>query len=148
MLLQVSFAIHILGIIFWTGGLIVLSRFLRVFVSDPTCASLGDMQREKLLGASKSILNGFIFSGCALTLLTGLFQLGTLGLAYYAKQGWFHIKLTFVLVIIGITIYTAMQVGKAFRGESLSRKALGMIHGGTAGIVLIILMLTYLGRTI
>ncbi|MCB0330329.1 MAG: hypothetical protein KDD70_11705 [Bdellovibrionales bacterium] len=169
---QTSFAFHILGLIFWLGGLIALSRVLRVFTkrksseesvvssssdevqgSSPQCSGKqsSDKQcygKDDLVKACQSLWYGFVLGGLAIVVVTGTIQLLAVGVGYYMKQGWFHTKLTAVLVLIGVTVFTGLQMMKLGRGEALKRGSLAMIHGATSGLALIILLVTYLGRAI
>ena len=121
----------------------MLSRFMKLFVLKDGESEAGN---QGLLKVCNSILSGFVFSGLLIVIATGFYQLGTLGMSYMFQQGWFHMKLTIVLVLIALTVYASLTMSKASRGENISRKSVAIIHGVTALSLILILLTTYIGR--
>jgi uncharacterized membrane protein len=141
---QLSLAIHILGIIFWVGGIICLSRVLRIFVSS-NAAALG-AAGDGVVGSARALWKGFVLGGMLVVLASGVGNIVVGAGAAYFQQGWFHTKLTLVVGLIALTVFTGLQMARLARGELLKRSHLAMIHGGASALVLFILLITYLGR--
>lgn len=140
--MNISFAFHILGVVFWAGGLIVLSRILRVF-------TVQDAETEncsRLVKACGAIWRGFALPGMGIVLLSGIYQTILGGVGVYMKQGWFHGKLTAIMALVGITVYAGLLVARISQGRVVSRGALAFLHGGTSALLAIILFLVYVGR--
>ena len=135
---KVSIALHIIGIVMWAGGLMIVTRFLKVF----TEAGAG----TPALGAMTSrVFHGYVLGGSVLALLTGLYQLLYRGAAFYFAQGWFHGKLTFILLLLVVTVLAFADVKKAKGGVTLARGRIGALHGLTGLALLGIVFLTVIG---
>ncbi|MCI5066046.1 CopD family protein [bacterium] len=145
-----SYAFHILGLLFWLGGLIALSRVLRVFTAVREEGAPDESSvlthREDLYEAVRMIWFGFVLAGVVLVLVTGLINLSVIGVGYYMREGWFHMKLTAVMLLFGVTAFAGLQMTKLARGEALERKKLALIHGATSALTLCVLLITYFGR--
>jgi len=138
--MKVSLALHLIGIVFWLGSLIVLTRLLSLG-SDVVPKINDDLKR-----LSGKVFWGFSVGGLVLSTITGLYQITSSGVGYYMKQGWFHGKLTLVILLYGVTVVTAVQVKKFQFGAALSRKTVGILHGSSSLILVIAVFLTILGR--
>lgn len=96
-------AFHIIGIVLWFGSLLQVTRMLKARVRAPEASrpTLSDMERRTQL---------FIgFPGLFLTVSMGVLLLvgpggPADGAGFYMKQGWMHVKLTLVLVAIGVDV--------------------------------------------
>lgn len=91
-------AFHLIGIVLWFGSLLQVTRMLKSHARAPegARATLHDIERRTQL---------FIgFPGLLIVLLTGIHMLMQGDPAAYFKQGWFHMKLTLVLVAVGIDV--------------------------------------------
>ena len=138
--MKISIAIHLVGIVFWIGGVLLLPRIMKALVDAPQAAAA-------LAPALKKVFFGFIVPGIVMVILTGVFQFfvgGGFGL--YMKQGWFHGKLTFVILLLVATALLFGEVSKVISGGSPSRAKLGAIHGITALSLVAIVFLTIIGR--
>ena len=132
--LNISLALHIIGIVMWTGSLIVASRIIALGVN-----SANDNSAAWL----KKIFFGWTLSGLALVTLTGFYQLMVGGgPAVYFKQGWFHGKITLVIVLYIVTFLFAGFLKQAQKKSSTAM----MIHGLTGLCLILIVFLTFLGR--
>ena len=94
--MKVLLSFHIIGIVLWLGGLIVLSRFLSIF----TEAGGGN---EKSKSLSLKIFYGWVVGGFVIAVFSGLAQIYQGGISYYFSQGWFHTKITLVVLPIIVT---------------------------------------------
>lgn len=136
-----SLAIHIIGIVFWTGGLLITIRFLRLgSVTTPAADTVTTIRKTWQL---------YIIHGLGLTLLTGLFQLFYGGVGTYMKQGWFHGKLTLVIILVVATVICGIEVKKLAEGKLTSAGRLRLVQILTAlsliGIVFLTKAVRYLG---
>lgn len=128
--IKISVAIHIIGIVMWLGGLLVLTRIFKLFTSSN---SFG----QPLSGVMSRIFFGYIIPGTILTVCTGLYQLSYAGMAAYMSQGWFHGKLTLVLILLAVTAICFQSLRKARSGATLSRGMVGALHG-LVGLTLLV----------
>ncbi len=117
----------------------ILSRVMRVFTED-----FGG--RDQVVAIVRRTFFGFTVGGLIVTLLTGIFQLMTRGMSFYMKQGWFHSKLTCVLVLIVISTLLYFELSKAAKGQLLRRGRLCALHGITGAMLVAIVFLTIFGR--
>lgn len=129
-----SIAFHVIGICFWMAGLIILTRVLAVSEgASPT-----------LLKTVKRLWFGYALPGLVIVLLSGLYQLNYRGFGYYfgPGQGWFHAKVTAVLILFVITALVWKQVARFCAGEAPNRKMLGAFHGISALLLVVLVFLT------
>lgn len=139
--MQTSLALHIIGVLFWIAGLMVVTGLIRYYESNSE-AKAG----PSYAALTKKYWFGMVVPGLIISLATGTYQFLLLGAGYYMKQGWFHGKLTMILVLLAVSFFVAQGVSAARRGESLPAKKFGMLHGVVGSTLLIIVFLTYLGR--
>lgn len=121
----------------WLGGLMMLTRFMKLLTVPQSADSLRAM--------IKRIYFAYVIPGMTLSILSGLYQLSS-DVSGYMQRGWFHGKLTFVLLLLGITFVVATDVKRSERGELLSAGRLGALHGLTGLALIAILSLTLLFR--
>ena len=115
MLLWVK-AFHVIAMVTWFAGLFYLPRIF-VYHADTT-DEIGHARfctMEKRLGILMSI-------GAALTIAFGVWLLAGYGGAWMAANGWMHVKLLFVLGLIGYHGWCQVQV-KKFREQRSSGSA-------------------------
>lgn len=136
--MPVSLSLHIIGIVMWLGSLLILTRLLTVCAEGQVSESLGKMSRK--------LYFGWTLGGLVLTLLTGLYQLIAGGIGYYMKAGWFHGKLTFLIVLLVVTVLLARPVNMVSRGENVHQKNVMALHGVTGLCLIVIVFLTMVGR--
>lgn len=137
--MQYSLAFHLVGIVLWLGGLIILPRIMSVMNNEGA-------QAAGLPRIVRRVWFGFIIPGLVITLLTGGLQLSLGGVDVYMKQGWFHGKLTFVMLLLAATVITGLEVSKANHKVALSPGKLHMAHGIAALSLILIVLLTMVGR--
>ncbi len=130
-------AAHLIFVIFWMAGLFMLPRF---FVYHQECAVGSDedskwIEREAKL--RKIILNPAMVIVWILGLLLA-YQIGAV------NQGWFHVKLLFVVILSGYHGWMIGYAKKLARGErSLSDKNLRLLNEvpGIATAVIVIMVI-------
>jgi uncharacterized membrane protein len=89
---------------------------------------------------------GFVVAGAVLSLGSGIYQLLERGIGFYMAQGWFHGKLTLVIVLLVVTVVFGAQVKGAAAGKTVKPGLVGMMHGVTSGALVLISFLTLVGR--
>jgi uncharacterized membrane protein len=141
--MNISFALHIIGLALWVGGLMLLSRFMK---SLATSQDSGRLSIEATYQVKK-VFYRYVITGFVLSLLTGLYQIfAGPGLAVYMKQGWFHGKLPLLFLLIVATAMLAFEVNKAASGGSLYKGRLVFVHAAAAFSLLAMPVLMYLVR--
>ena len=138
-----SLAVHIIGVVFWLGGLLVLTRLLKMSVAE---GALPDGARTSVAQMIKRGYFGFVISGAVLSLGSGIYQILERGFGFYMAQGWFHGKLTLVIILLVVTIVFGAQVKGAAAGRSVKPGLVGMLHGVTSASLVLIAFLTLVGR--
>src|SRR6202035_3698602 len=98
---------HILGLVFWVSGLLVTSMALTRHTQEAAAEA-----RDALARLERIFLRGLADPGALLTILAGVSLIMT-NSHYYLRAPWLHIKLTFVLLLIGLHGMVAMRT-KAF----------------------------------
>lgn len=117
-----SLTVHIIGIVLWIGGLLIGARVARMLASAESPPS------EAIKLVVRKIWNVNVLQGLALVLLTGLYQLFTGGLGVYMKQGWFHGKMTLLLVLLVTTGLFGAQVRAIGEGRAANGKRLVLVQ--------------------
>jgi uncharacterized membrane protein len=137
--MKFSLALHLVGIIMWLGGLLMVTRFMALTCCDQKPA--GDVA-----AAVKKLFFGWVMGGLALATATGLYQVLSVGLSVYMKQGWFHGKLTLIIALMVVSILTLIQVKQVAGGQSVAKSKIMAFHG-IAGICMLgIIVLTMVAR--
>ena len=136
---NISIALHIIGIVMWMGGLMILTRFMKL-------SAEGTVSAPGFTAMLKRVYFGFGVGGCALTVLTGLYQLMTRGFGFYFSQGWFHGKITLVLVALVVTAVIGTLVKAVEAGRSVSKGRVIACHALMGTILLLVVFATILGR--
>lgn len=132
--MQISLAFHIIGFVLWAGGLMLLTRIL----------SLGIKNNVPVTPLARRLMLGYIFPGLVISLLSGLHQLSVKGLSFYFSQGWFHTKLTLVVLLFVATVLTWVEIQRALSGMTARKGILGASHGLAALALLGAVFLTKL----
>ncbi|MCB0333436.1 MAG: CopD family protein [Bdellovibrionales bacterium] len=138
-LIPISLAVHVTGLLFWIGPLLALTLVLKAVAESS--------DKEPFIKLSHRLWYGFVLAGAALVLVSGLYQLiAYRGLGFYMQQGWFHAKLTAVILLFVLTGLVGLEL-RYFKEEGQVRvKRMGMYHGGVSALALIIVFLTILSR--
>lgn len=131
-------AIHLLGIILWTGGLMNLTRMVSFHMQE-------EPEVQKRLHYIEDRIYKFVtLPGMILTLLAGFYMLST-NMEFYMKQPWMHAKLLFVVIMI---VVSALLQGKlkelGTNTEKQNPKMFKMLHGITGLMLILTLAMIYL----
>jgi putative membrane protein len=132
---------HIFGIVFWVSGLLVTSIALTRHTQEAAAEA-----RQAFARLERIFLRGLADPGALLTILAGISLIMTKP-SYYLHAPWLHIKLTFVLLLIGLHGIVAMRT-KAFAAGriSLQRSEARMLVAATLFLLLSILIATLVGQ--
>ena len=99
-------AFHLVGIVLWFGALLQVTRLLKTRARSPesTWETLHAIERRTQLFVG--------FPGLFLTVLTGLTLLfhHPEGTANFMKHGWFHAKLTAVIIAIVVDVLVFVTI--------------------------------------
>src|ERR1700756_2940539 len=85
-------ALHIFGVIFWMGGLLMITSLLARVPEEV------GLPKERFLGAARGLFESTINLGAAITIILGLL-LAMLNPAVL-RHGWFHVKLFLVAILL------------------------------------------------
>lgn len=130
-----ALAAHIIGIVFWLGGLLVAARILMVLGnSGPADA------QKALVAVERRVLKGFVHPGAAITVLAGV-ALAAIDPAYL-RQPWLHLKLILVLILIAVDLFLTIR----FRSYEAGRAPIEpgqakLLHASVALLLLLIVIL-------
>lgn len=137
--MKLSLSLHILGIVLWVGTLLMLSMI--VFLNQKY-----DLSKKDFNIISKKLFFAGILPGVLLSFGSGLYQILTIGFAHYMKQGWFHGKLTFIIILSIVTFVFSLDIKNIQSGKWPSRSKAMAIHGSTGICLILIIFLTMFGR--
>ena len=110
-------AFHIISVIAWMAGMLYLPRLFVYHVDAP----VGSRQSETFKVMERKLLRGIINPSMILTLIFG----GLLAWAYSPQiwhEGWFHAKLTLVVVLVALHGFLARWM-KEFAADRNTRSA-------------------------
>jgi len=130
-------AFHVFGVILWMGSLLVLSSLLGL-VADEVGVS-----KERFLVAARRLFDVSANGGALATIGFGIWLI-MLDPAVL-RQGWLHIKLLLVvvLVVIHARMYRRINALEA-EPSGANRREFAMVHGIVSAILLAILLLVFL----
>lgn len=124
-------AAHLITMVAWFAGLLVLPWLLRLHLRHRADAAL----HAALSAFERRLLVAVMHPAMGFTLILGTVLIMTSGVGM--KAGWLHVKLLFVFAAIALQIVLGRASKKIARGEpSLSEGALGAI-GGVAAFLLV-----------
>ena len=133
--------VHIWGLVFWVSGLLVTGMALTRHTQEASAEA-----RQALVRLERIYLRGLADPGALLTILAGAGLVMT-NSSYYLRAPWLHIKLTFVLLLIGLHVVVATR-SKGFAAGRivLQRRDARLLVAGTLLIFLSILIATLVGQ--
>jgi putative membrane protein len=132
---------HIFGVMLWVSGLLVTAIALSRHAQETSPAG-----REALARLEKIFLRGLADPGAAITILAGI-VLFTSALQANLHAPWLHIKLSFVVVLIGLHGWIGTRSKYLSTGRiQLQPGQARLLAIAVLVIFLIILILTLPGR--
>jgi putative membrane protein len=129
---------HIVGIVFWLGGLLVAARVLAGLGAE------GSPEARKTLAAlERKLLRGIVHPGAAITVLAGIAIV--IIRPEYLRETWLHVKLTLVVILIAVDLLLTARFRAYEGGRAEIRPAEAKLaHGAVALLLLAIVTLAVL----
>jgi putative membrane protein len=130
-------AFHLFGVILWLGSLLVLSSLLGLVAEEV------GVSKERFLVAARRLFDISANGGAMATIGFGIWLIfldpGVL------RQGWLHIKLLLVIVLIVMHARLFRRIN-ALEAEpsGASRREFAIAHGIISALLLAILLLVFL----
>jgi protoporphyrinogen IX oxidase len=138
-MLQWAMVFHIIGIVFWVGGLLVITHLLAQHTQEESPPA-----REALARAESKVLRGLAHPGAAIVLITGGIMIQTKP-QYYLHAHWLRAKLALVLAIIILDLIITFRVRAFAAGRrQITRGTCMAWHGALALVFTLILVLVIL----
>jgi putative membrane protein len=113
---------HVIFVIFWMAGLFMLPRYFVYHQEAPA----GSPERAVWIDRERKLLRIILWPSLIITWLLGLalaMQIGAF------QQGWFHVKLAFVLALTAYHLLLANYAAALARGEErLTGKRLRLLN--------------------
>ena len=128
-------ALHIFGVIFWMGGLLMITSLLARVPEEV------GLPKERFLGAARGLFESTVNLGAAISILLGLL-LAILD-PEVLRHGWFHLKLLLVAILLfyHVRFYRRIKYLENNPSQS-SRREFRVIHGMVSALLIAILVLT------
>jgi protoporphyrinogen IX oxidase len=126
---------HIIGIIYWLGGLIVAGQILVRLANE------GKLDGRKSLEAFESkLLKRIVHPGAAVTVLTGIALVAIR--PDYLRQIWLPVKLVLVVLVIAADLLLTVRFRAFHAGRAaLEPRQARLYYGSTAVLLLFIVIL-------
>ncbi len=132
---------HIFGLVFWISGLLVTSMALTRHTQETS-----EDAKHALSRLERIYLRGLADPGALLTILAGLGLIST-NASYYMHAPWLHIKLTFVLLLIGLHGMVAVRTKKFSTGKiTMQRREARLLVAAVLFLFASILVATLVGQ--
>jgi putative membrane protein len=133
--------VHIFGQLFWVGGLLVTAMALTRHTQESSPEA-----RQALARLERIYLRGLADPGALLAILAGI-SLITTRPSYYMHAPWLHIKLAFVVLLIGLHGFVAVRTKKFGAGQiALERSEARLLVVITILLFISILAVTLVGE--
>ncbi|MGA9725738.1 MAG: CopD family protein [Candidatus Binatus sp.] len=130
-------SLHIFGVIFWMGGLLMITSLL-ARVPDEV-----GLPKERFLGAARGLFESTINLGAAMSIILGIVLI--MLDPEVLRHGWIEAKLLLVAILLfyHVRFYRRIKFLEDNPSES-SRREFRVIHGMVSALLIAILVLTVL----
>jgi putative membrane protein len=130
-------ALHIFGVIFWMGGLLMITSLLARVPEEV------GLPKERFLGAARGLFESTINLGAAISIILGLLMI--LLDPTVLQHGWILAKLLLVAILLfyHVRFYRRIKFLENNPSQSSSRE-FRVIHGMVSALLIAILVLTVL----
>jgi putative membrane protein len=130
-------ALHIFGVIFWMGGLLMIASLLARVPEEV------GLPKERLLGMARGLFENTINLGAAISIALGILLI--IMDPTVLRHGWLHAKLLCVAVLLfyHVTFYRRIMFLEDNPSQS-SRREYRFVHGAVSLLLIAILVLTML----
>ncbi len=125
---------HIFGIVFWIGGLLIVTQVLAMHSTEESMEGRRAFERLEV-----KLLRGIAHPGAAIAVIAGIVILSLE--PNHLHQHWFHAKLLLVAILIALDLVVYRRAKQINMGEKLTRGHFMMLHGAISLIFLGILVL-------
>jgi putative membrane protein len=133
-------AVHVTGVVLWVGSLLAVALVLAQHTQETNAEA-----RTALAKLERKILRAAGDPGATIAILTGIALVWT-NSGYYFHARWLHLKLTFVLLLVGATVFLAISARRYAAGEiELRRRDAIMLFLGIALLLVLVLLATFPG---
>jgi len=127
-------ALHIFGVIFWLGGLLMIASLLARVPEEV------GLPKERFLGTARSLFESATNLGAAITIILGLLLI--ILNPSVLRQGWLHAKLLLVAILLFYHVRFYRRIIFLENNPSQStRKEFRVIHGMVSALLIAILVL-------
>jgi putative membrane protein len=133
--IPVLLVVHITGLVLWVSGLLVTSMALTRHTQEVAAEA-----KQALARLERIFLRGLADPGALLTILAGISLIMT-NPHYYLHAPWLHIKLTFVLLLIGLHGLVGVRAKRFAAGRIVLQR-------GEARLLVIVTLLLFLSIVI
>jgi len=130
-------ALHIFGVIFWMGGLLMVTSLLARVPEEV------GLPKERFLGAARGLFESTVNLGAAVSIILGLLLI--LLNPSVLQHGWILAKLLLVAILLfyHVRFYRRIKFLENNPSQSSSRE-FRVIHGMVSALLIAILVLTVL----
>jgi len=130
-------ALHIFGVIFWTGGLLMIASLLARVPEEV------GLPKERILGMARGLFENTINLGAAISIGLGILLI--LIDPAVLRHGWLHAKLLCVAVLLfyHVRFYRRIMFLEDNPSQS-TRREFRVVHGAVSLLLIAILVLTIL----
>jgi protoporphyrinogen IX oxidase len=130
-------SLHIFGVIFWMGGLLMITSLLARVPEEV------GLPKERVLGAARGLFESTINLGAAISIILGIVLI--MMDPTVLRHGWIDAKLLLVAVLLfyHVRFYRRIKFLEDNPSES-SRHEFRVIHGMVSSLLIAILVLTVL----
>jgi len=128
-------ALHIFGVIFWLGGLLMVTSLLARVPEEV------GLPKERFLGAARGLFESTVNLGAAISIMLGLLLI--LLDPAVLQHGWIEAKLLLVAILLfyHVRFYRRIKFLENNPSQSSSRE-FRVIHGMVSALLIAILVLT------
>lgn len=134
-------ALHILGIILWTGGLLAATAVLVQGASAESAA------RSAVAQAARKLMRMLADPGAALAIVAGLWILSQDASGYFAQR-WFQTKLVVVIGVVALHGIVAVLAKRASAGGAFTSRQAWVLFLGVLAAAAAIVLLSLPGRLV
>jgi len=125
---------HLFGVIFWVGGLLIVSSILAAAARE------GGAAQAAMLGIARRLFNSACNAGAALTIVFGLLII--VSEPEVMRHGWLHVKLALVAALIVLHLFMLRRSRLVGSGPGApSPREFLVIHGLVSLALLAILVM-------
>jgi protoporphyrinogen IX oxidase len=126
---------HVIGIVFWIGGLLAAFQVLGHRRSESSADSQAALARS-----ARRLLKASAHPGAAIAVLAGIMLLGARPADL--QDGWLHAKLAFVVILIAMDLLLTVSVSKMLsQGAEVPALRVKLAHGAIALLFVVIVFL-------